>query len=225
MAGILSRFKTIMESNINALLDKAEDPVKMADQLVRDLEDDLGKVKAETASIMAEEKRAKRAYDDCLAEVEKLQKYAEMAVMKGADGDAKTFLSQKAAKAETLTSLKTAYELALTNAEKMKEMHDKLTEQIREINVRKASIKAKAAVAKTQERINKMGQSISGAADNLSAFDKLEEKVNRKMDEAEAMHELNAQKSGIEDLMSKYDKEEAPALEDELAALKAKLGK
>lgn len=56
MAGILSRFKTIMESNINALLDKAEDPVKMADQLVRNLEDDLGKVKAETASIMAEEK-------------------------------------------------------------------------------------------------------------------------------------------------------------------------
>ena len=225
MAGILSRFKTIMESNIKALLDKAEDPVKMADQLVRDLEDDLGKVKAETASIMAEEKRAKRAYDDCFSEVEKLQKYAEMAVMKGADGDAKTFLSQKAAKAETLASLKTAYELALTNAEKMKEMHGKLTEQIQEINVRKASIKAKAAVAKTQERINKMGRSVSGAADNLSAFDKLEEKVNRKMDEAEAMHELNVQKSGIEDLMSKYDKEEAPALEDELAALKAKLGK
>lgn len=42
MAGILSRFKTIMEANINALLDKAEDPVKMADQLARDLEKDLG---------------------------------------------------------------------------------------------------------------------------------------------------------------------------------------
>ena len=56
MAGILSRFKTIMEANINALLDKAEDPVKMADQLARDLEKDLGEVKAETVSVMAEEK-------------------------------------------------------------------------------------------------------------------------------------------------------------------------
>lgn len=63
--GILSRFKTIMESNINALLDKAEDPVKMADQLARDLEKDLGEVKAETAAVMAEEKRAKRAYEEC----------------------------------------------------------------------------------------------------------------------------------------------------------------
>ena len=51
MAGILSRFKTIMEANINALLDKAEDPVKMADQLARDLEKDLGEVKAETVSV------------------------------------------------------------------------------------------------------------------------------------------------------------------------------
>ena len=81
MAGILSRFKTIMEANINALLDKAEDPVKMADQLARDLEKDLGEVKAETVSVMAEEKRAKRAYDEGVAEVEKLQRYAEKAVL------------------------------------------------------------------------------------------------------------------------------------------------
>ena len=48
MAGILSRFKDIMSSNINALLDKVEDPNKMIDQYLRNLESDLGKVKAET---------------------------------------------------------------------------------------------------------------------------------------------------------------------------------
>ena len=58
MAGIITRFKDIMSSNINALLDKAEDPSKMIDQYLRNLESDLGKVKAETASVMAEEKRA-----------------------------------------------------------------------------------------------------------------------------------------------------------------------
>lgn len=58
MAGIITRFKDIMSSNINALLDKAEDPSKMIDQYLRNLESDLGKVKAETASVMAEEKKS-----------------------------------------------------------------------------------------------------------------------------------------------------------------------
>ena len=60
MAGILKRFKDIMAANINALLDKAEDPEKMIDQYLRDMESDLGNVKAETASIMAEATRTKR---------------------------------------------------------------------------------------------------------------------------------------------------------------------
>ena len=61
--GIMTRFKDIMSANINALLDKAEDPEKMIDQYLRNLESDLGKVKAETASVMAEETRARRALD------------------------------------------------------------------------------------------------------------------------------------------------------------------
>ena len=52
--GILKRFKDIMSSNINALLDKAEDPEKMIDQYLRDLQEDLRKVKSETATVMAE---------------------------------------------------------------------------------------------------------------------------------------------------------------------------
>lgn len=77
MAGIITRFKDIMSSNINALLDKAEDPSKMIDQYLRNLESDLGKVKAETASVMAEEKRAKRQLDELNEQINKMQKYAE----------------------------------------------------------------------------------------------------------------------------------------------------
>ena len=57
--GILKRFKDIMSSNINALLDKAEDPEKMIDQYLRDHQEDLRKVKSETATVMAEEQRCK----------------------------------------------------------------------------------------------------------------------------------------------------------------------
>lgn len=226
MAGILSRFKTIMEANINALLDKAEDPVKMADQLARDLEKDLGEVKAETVSVMAEEKRAKRAYDEGVAEVEKLQRYAEKAVLAGNDADAKVFLSEKAAKAANLESLKGAWDLAAANAAKMREMHDKLTEQLKQVEDRKAAIRAKAAMVKSQQKADEIKSDLGGSS--LAAFDALEEKLNRKLDEAEAAAELNTKKDDMADLMAKYDDDatvQDSGVEDELAALKAKLGK
>ena len=226
MAGILSRFKTIMEANINALLDKAEDPVKMADQLARDLEKDLGEVKAETVSVMAEEKRAKRAYDEGVAEVEKLQRYAEKAVLAGNDADAKVFLSEKAAKAANLESLKGAWDLAAANAAKMREMHDKLTEQLKQVEDRKAAIRAKAAMVKSQQKANEIKSDLGGSS--LAAFDALEEKLNRKLDEAEAAAELNTKKDDMAELMAKYDDTatvQDSGVEDELAALKAKLGK
>lgn len=226
MAGILSRFKTIMEANINALLDKAEDPVKMADQLARDLEKDLGEVKAETVSVMAEEKRAKRAYDEGVAEVEKLQRYAEKAVLAGNDADAKVFLSEKAAKAANLESLKGAWDLAAANAAKMREMHDKLTEQLKQVEDRKAAIRTKAAMVKSQQKANEIKSDLGGSS--LAAFDALEEKLNRKLDEAEAAAELNTKKDDMADLMAKYDDAatvQDSGVEDELAALKAKLGK
>lgn len=215
-----------MEANINALLDKAEDPVKMADQLARDLEKDLGEVKAETVSVMAEEKRAKRAYDEGVAEVEKLQRYAEKAVLAGNDADAKVFLSEKAAKAANLESLKGAWDLAAANAAKMREMHDKLTDQLKQVEDRKAAIRAKAAMVKSQQKANEIKSDLGGSS--LAAFDALEEKLNRKLDEAEAAAELNTKKDDMADLMAKYDDAatvQDSGVEDELAALKAKLGK
>ena len=88
---ILARFKTIMSSNINAMLDKMEDPSKMIDQLLRDLNDDLGKVRSETAGVMAEEQRAKRALDECGEEISKYQAYAEKADAPAYQGSAHQF--------------------------------------------------------------------------------------------------------------------------------------
>ncbi len=223
---ILKRFRDIMASNINAALDKLEDPSKMIDQLLRDLNDDLGQVKAETAGIMAEETRAKRALDEAAAEVNKLQAYAEKAVVAGNDEDAKLFLSKKAQAAENVASLQKLYDSASGNATKMRQMHDKLVDQIADLNSRRDSIKAKVAVANAQSRINKMTESVNDSAASISAFDRMEQKADRMLDEANAMAELNTDKAGdkLEDAMSRYESA-APAVEDELAALKAKLGK
>lgn len=227
--GIISRFKDIMSANINALLDKCEDPEKMIDQYLRNIESDLGKVKAETAAVMAEETRAKRELDECKAEVDKYQNYAIKAVEAGNDEDAKQFLAKKNQLAEKQAALQQAYDLAAGNAAKMRQMHDKLVKDINDLNARKDAIKAKVAVAKTQERINKMGSSVAGAENSMSAFARMEAKANKMLDEANAMSELNssAEESNVESLAAKYDvsSSSSPAVDDELAALKASLGK
>lgn len=224
--GIIQRFKDIMSANINALLDKAEDPSKMIDQYLRNLESDLGKVKAETASIMAEEKRAKRELDECVAEVGKLQMYAEKAVAAGNDADARQFLIQKKALAEKQQALQQAYELAAENSQKMKAMHDKLIQDIATLNARRDAVKAKVAVAKTQQKVNEIGASINGASRDLSAFSRMEAKADKMLDEANAMAELNAASAStsVEDLKVKYDISSMSDVDDELAALKAQMG-
>lgn len=227
--GIISRFKDIMSANINALLDKCEDPEKMIDQYLRNLESDLGKVKAETAAIMAEETRAKRELDECNAEVTKYQNYAVKAVEAGNDEDARQFLVKKNQLVEKQAALQQAYDLAAANATKMRQMHDKLVKDINELNSRKDAIKAKIAVAKTQERINKMGSSVAGAENNMSAFARMEAKADKMLDQANAMAELNtsSEDANVENLAAKYENTSttSPEVDDELAALKASLGK
>lgn len=222
--GILTRFKDIMTSNINALLDKAEDPEKMIDQCLRNLNSDLGKVKAETAAIMAEEQRAKRALDECNEEIARMQTYAVKALEANNEADARKFLEQKTSLAAKQPGLQEAYDLSHTNAAHMRQMHDKLVEDINELESRKDMIKGKLAVAKTQERINQMGSSVVNANNSISSFERYEEMANKALDKANAMAELNRNSSDtIEDLTKKYAG--STSVDEELEALKASLNK
>ena len=223
--GILKRFKDIMSSNINALLDKAEDPEKMIDQYLRDLQEDLRKVKSETATVMAEEQRCKRQLDECDAEIAKMQNYAEKALLAGNEADAMKFLEKKNQLIQKQVPLQQAYDAAAANSAKMKQLHDKLTKDVQDLNNRRDAIKAKVQVAKTQEKMNKMVGSIGDSSASLAAFDRMEAKANSMLDKANAMSELNSMGGdSIDDLASKYDEAPTAAVSDELAALKAKMG-
>ncbi len=225
--GIITRFKDIMTANMNALLDKAEDPEKMIDQYLRNLESDFAKVKAETASVMAEEKSAKRKLDECNEEIARMGEYAKKAVAAGNDNDARQFLTKKSELTEKQAVLAKNYELAQANAEKMKQMHDKLEADIAAMKSKRDMLKAKVKVAETQKKINEMGSGLESAGNNAAAFERMEEKVNKMLDEADAVGELNqsSSKSDIDDLASKYDDaKNTTAVDDELAALKAEMG-
>lgn len=217
---ILKRFTDIMSSNINAMLDKCEDPVKMVDGLMRNLNKDLNEVKVETASVIAEESRAKRELNECQEQVSKMLDYAKRAVAAGNDDDARKFLEKKVTLSEKLTFLQTKYDTAKSNSDKMKSMYNKISNQIEELNERRTVIKAKMATAKIQEKVNSIGNSANKSAANMDSFVRMEEKANRMLDEASAIAELNAKPvDDIDDLMNKYNTSNS-SIEDELIALK-----
>lgn len=221
--GILTRFKDIMSANINALLDKVEDPEKMIEQCLINLQNDLEKVKSETASIMADSQRAKRLYDESIEEIEQLQSYAIKAIEAGNDDDAKKFLAKKAQVTSKQAEQKQAYDIAKKNADNMKAMYNKLVDDIAKLENRRDIIKSKLAIAKTQETINNITFSVDGANKSMVAFKRMEEKANKALDKANAITELNANSTNdIADLTQKYNLPSS-AIEHELAALKASL--
>jgi len=224
--GILSRFTDIISSNFNALLDKAEDPAKMVDQCLRNLTNDLADVKKETAGVMAEESRTRRLVEENEKEVNKFTDLAKKALMAGNEDDARVFLGKKHELEDVGASLQMAAAVAHENAVKMRQLHDKLVRDINALNSRRQAIKSKAAVAKTQDRMNKLGSSTAKMEGAMGAFDRMEAKVNRQLDEANARAELDAQP--IDAAMALEDKYKNinvdASVNDELATLKQQLG-
>ena len=227
MAGILERFKTIMSSNINALLDKMEDPEKMIDQYLRDMEKDLGSVKAETIAVMAQESAAKRKVIECEDEIKKMENYAKKALQAGNEADARMFLEKKESIRIKLESLEKEKMIAVENSLKMREMHDKLTSDIQKLNAKRNEIKAKIKMAKSAQKINTMTSS-TGISGKMDSFNSIEEKVDRMLDEANASMELNSpKKDEVDDLMKKYDSgesESSSAVDAEIERLKKEMG-
>lgn len=220
---ILARSASIISANINALLDKCEDPAKMTDKYLRDIMEDLADVKKETASIMAEEKRAEKALYENADEIVKFSKLAKKALKAGNEDDAKAFLAKKQDLEASEASLKTVYAVAHENAVKMRDMHDKLTRDAESLEARRAAVKAKVAVARTQEKINEIGETISRSGKSQSVFDSMEAKADMMLDTANAEAELNtAEVNTTESLEKKYSS--STSVDDELAKMKTELG-
>ncbi len=222
--GIISRFKDIMSANINALLDKAEDPAKMIDEYMRKITEELAEVKKETAGIMAEEKRAKRLLEQNDEQITKYDNLARKALTAGNEDDARVFLKKKQSYVDNGIDLQKSYDIAHDNATKMRQMHDKLTNDVQTLQQRRQVIKAKVAVAKTQDRINKVTSSMDAASGSMKAFERMEEKADRMLDQVNSMAELNEKPVDIADeLEAKYSNSDV-AVDEELEKLKKEMG-
>ena len=208
---IFTRFKDIVNSNINSLLDKAEDPEKMLKLMITEMEDTVIDLKTSTAGRMAEAIRLDKKVEEAEAAVERWQKRAELAVEKGKDDLAREALQEKknaTAEAErikaSVVSLKNAVEEGkkeiATLEDKIKNARDRLLTLQRE---------GQRAGERKKENVN------------LNArFEDLENRINR----MNAYNELNktAEKESSEEKFSKMEADED--IERELEKIKKEKG-
>ena len=214
-----------MSANINALLDRAEDPAKMIDQTLRNLANDLAAVKKETAGVMAEESRTRREADANIAEAQKNMELARKALATGNEEHARVFLNKKNELEATGVELQKLAETAQSNAVQMRQMHDKLVKDINALRSRKSTIKSNLAVAKATERVQKMGAAGSKAEGALQAFNRFEQQAQERLDRAKALTALNeVPKDEAQALADLYKGGGGAALDDELNALKVEMG-
>ncbi|WP_373739957.1 PspA/IM30 family protein [Jeotgalibaca porci] len=222
---ILGRFSDIISANVNAVIDRMEDPEKMIDQYLRDMMEDLAEVKQNTAGVMAEETRAKREVDQNEAEVNKYNELAKKALGAGNEDDARIFLSKKQEIESVGAGLATSYASAHENAVKMRQMHDKLAKDIETLRQRRSMIKGKMSVAKAQEKLNDVSENVTRSESAMGSFKRMEDKANRMLDEANAMSELNSEPvDSAKALEEKYASQTSAAVEDELERMKKDLG-
>ena len=195
--GILSRFKDIMASNVNAVFNKED---KRNEKTVRkyldSLKSDLGQVYSETEAIKVEYKRARMAYDDNVAEQEKLDRYIMKAGESGDTASARQYEARLESVKEEGVTLKQKYEMVKGDMDNLTAMNDKLRDDIATLESKLSEIKAKEMSASKQN------------PDRI--LTEMNDKADYIIDKANAMEELN-RSSGqssydeVASLAEKYD--------------------
>ncbi len=217
--GIFSRFSDVVRSNINAMIDKAEDPEKMANQIIIDLEKMKREATEGVAGVIAEEKRLKRLVEQNKAEIEKWETRAVDSLKRGDEAMAREALSQKHKFEADFETYYRQHEDQVSQVNTFKDNLKQLNEKIDEAKRRRDTLVARSKAAKTQSTISK-AMSSSTSSDVLSKLDRMEEKVQHKEATVEAFNELSLG----EDIESRFKEvEKHKSVDDELAALKEKL--
>lgn len=219
MSSILGRISDLISANVNAMLDKAEDPEKMANEYLRQLTNELYEVRTGVAAAMADETKLEQRRIAAVGEVTQWQSKAEAALRAGDEALAKAALARKV-QAQKLAEQYQQQEQA--QEEQVNAMQDALVQletRIAEVKAKKELIIAKKNRAQTQEALQRTAQRM-GQISSLDKLEQLEERVDDRLNQAEAMARL--QQGSLEARFS--DLEKQTEVDAEMAELKRKLG-
>lgn len=221
MFQFFKRVKTVVNSELNSMLDKAEDPVKMLDQFMRDMENDIREAESAVAKQIANEKMLKRKFDDAQALVDKRMKQAEQAIEAGNEDLARRALEDKNSQQEQAEQLQASWEKAKSDADSLREKLDEMKKEYQQMKLKKDSLKARAESAKTRTKMNRTMSGIGGD-ESRKGFERMEEKVLQHEAEAETSEDMSQDSRSLDD---EFEALEKNGVDDELAALKKKMGK
>lgn len=219
--GIFSRVSTIVKANMNHLLNKAEDPEKMLDQVVEEMNQQLRETKQQVSSAIADEKRLEKQYKSEEKEAQEWERKAELAVEKNDDELAREALKRKGEHSELAAEYQSQWKKQKQSVEKLKENLKDLERKIAEAERKKNLLIAKQKRAKAQKQIH---ETMSGMTDKsaFEGFDRMEEKVADMEAQADAATEMaETEDVKLEDQFAELEKE--GSVDDELAALKSKM--
>ncbi len=220
--GIFSRIGDIIRANINDLLDKAEDPVKMIKQMVIDMQEAVTKATSGLAQAMAQEKKLQRDYEKFVAMSKEWENKAMAALQADNQDLARKALAKKVEADQQAATYKQMYEQAAQTAATLKTQVEQLKAKLDEARMKESMLIARSQAAKAQKEIAKNIGTFDSSSIS-SKFSKFEEKILKEEAEAQAFTQLAEGTTILDDEFKALEKN--AAVEDELTKLKAKSGK
>ncbi len=216
--GFFERIKRIIQANINHLIGQAEDPEKILEQVVMEMQEDLVQLRQAVAQAIATQKRTERQVTQAQENAQEWYRRAQLALQKGDENLAREALTRRKPYQETAESMSKQIEQQSVVVNKLKQDMKKLEQKIAEAKTKKDLYIARARSAVAAQKINEMLGSVNTTS-SLSAFERMEEKVLQLEAQSEAITELST-----DDLKEEFAQlPSSGEIDAELAAMKAQL--
>lgn len=216
--GLFDRISRVVRSNVNDMVSKAEDPEKILEQSIIDMQEDLVQLRQAVAQAIASQKRSEQQYNQNQSQGNTWHQRAQLALQKGDENLAREALQRKKGYIDTANMLKVQLDQQTTQVDTLKRNLIALEGKISEAKTKKNMLKARAQAAKAQEQLQSSVSNI-GTSSAMAAFERMEEKVLQ----MEARSQAAAELAGA-DLETQFAQLEAGSgVDDELAAMKAQI--
>ncbi|MBD1844433.1 PspA/IM30 family protein [Cyanobacteria bacterium FACHB-63] len=216
--GLFDRIWRAIRANLNHLISQMEDPEKILEQTVIDMQDDLIRLRQAVAQAIATQKRTERQAAQARSSAEEWYRRAQLALSKGDEHLAREALARRKSYVETAQAMESQLSQQASVVTQLKQNMLKLESKIAEAKTKKDMYIARARSAKASEQLNQMLSSV-GTGSAMTAFERMEEKVLQLEARSEAVAEL-----GSDDLEKRFEAlGQGDELDAELAAMKEQI--
>jgi len=221
MASMFKRISDVISANLNDLIDRVEDPERMIKQIIREMEENIGKAKEGVIEAIASEKQLQKDLEQHRRQSAEWQKKAEEALLVNKEELARAALMRKKEHDNLIKALEPSWEAAKNTGERLKTQLHALEAKLEEARRKRSTLVARQRAAEARQHMDKTLENFQTGLDAQANFARMEDKVTEMEARAEAAAELNDDASQLEkDFLAMEVEQE---VEDELAALKRKV--